>query len=91
LSQAFLRAGAASLVASLWPVPDEATARLMVGFYRRLVAGESKVAALRAAQLALMEEPAYRHPLYWAGFGLLGASDYTSSQASRSKPRETTA
>ena len=91
LSQAFLRAGAASLVASLWPVPDEATARLMVGFYRRRVAGESKVAALRAAQLALMEESAYRHPLYWAGFGLLGASDYTSSLASRSKPRETTA
>ncbi|MBM4459648.1 MAG: CHAT domain-containing protein [Chloroflexi bacterium] len=75
LSQAFLAAGAASLVASLWPVPDEATARLMEGFYRRLVAGESKVAALRGAQLELLAEPASRHPLYWAGFGLMGEGD----------------
>jgi CHAT domain-containing protein len=72
LSQAFLHAGAASLVVSLWPVPDEATRRLMIGFYRRLIAGESKAAALRGAQLELMAEPAYRHPLHWAGFVLMG-------------------
>jgi len=46
LSQAFLQAGAASLVASLWPVPDEATRRLMIGFYRHLIAGKGKAAAL---------------------------------------------
>jgi tetratricopeptide (TPR) repeat protein len=74
LSQAFLAAGAASLVASLWPVPDEATRRLMIGFYRQLVNGQSKAAALRAAQLALMAEPTYRHPLYWAGFGVMGGA-----------------
>ena len=74
LSQAFLAAGAASLVASLWPVPDEATARLMIGFYRRLSAGEGAAAALRGAQLALLAEPAYRHPLHWAGFGVMGES-----------------
>ncbi len=74
LSQAFLAAGAASLVASLWPVPDEATRQLMIGFYCQLVDGQSKAAALRAAQLTLMAQPAYRHPLHWAGFVLMGES-----------------
>jgi len=72
LSQAFLAAGAKVLVASLWPVPDEATRRLMVGFYRRLVAGEAVASALRGAQLELLADAAYRQPLYWAGFGVMG-------------------
>lgn len=74
MSQAFLAAGARTLVASLWPVPDEATRRLMIGFYRRLVAGEPVAAALRGAQLEVLVEPAYRQPLYWAGFGVMGES-----------------
>jgi len=72
LSQAFLGAGAASLVVSLWPAPDDATGRLMAEFYRGLVAGQGKAAALRSAQLALLSHPTYRHPLHWAGFVLIG-------------------
>ena len=72
LSQAFMQAGAASLVVSLWPVPDESTRQLMIHFYRSLVAGKSKAAALRSAQLTLRSDPAYGHPLHWAGFVLIG-------------------
>ena len=72
LSQAFLQAGAASLVVSLWPVPDEATRQLMIHFYRNLVAGKSKAAALRSAQLTLRSDPVHGHPLHWAGFVLIG-------------------
>jgi len=72
LSRAFLQAGAASLVVSLWPVPDEATRQLMIHFYHHLVAGMTKAAALRAAQLALLSDPVYSHPLHWAGFVLIG-------------------
>ena len=72
LSQAFLQAGAASLVVSLWPVPDEATKQLMIHFYHYLVAGKSKAAALRSAQLTLRSDPSYSHPLHWAGFVLIG-------------------
>jgi hypothetical protein len=72
LSQAFMQAGAASLVVSLWPVPDESTRQLMIHFYQYLVAGRTKAAALRSAQLTLRSNPAYGHPLHWAGFVLIG-------------------
>ncbi|MGE0844976.1 MAG: CHAT domain-containing protein [Flavobacteriaceae bacterium] len=44
--------GASSVMATLWPVADEATAALMRSFYRHMVEdGMSKAAALRAAQI----------------------------------------
>jgi CHAT domain-containing protein len=71
LMRAFLAAGAASLVASLWAVEDRSTALLMENFYRQLAAGAGKGAALRAAQLSLLDG-AYVHPYYWAPFFLVG-------------------
>ncbi len=73
LGRAFLAAGASSLVMSLWPVEDAATNILMQFFYRNLLAGESKVQALRHAQRTLMHyAPHYAHPYYWAAFRLVG-------------------
>ena len=50
------RQGAKAVVASLWPVADRSTKLLMQEFYRSREArsGESKIAALRAAQLKLL-------------------------------------
>jgi len=70
LARAFLGSGAASLVVSLWLVNDASTARLMEEFYRGLRAGQSKAAALRTAQRALLT--AKPHPYYWAPFVLVG-------------------
>ena len=70
LTRAFLGAGAATLVVSLWLVQDETTAGLMSGWYERLRDGEGRAAALRAAQLELKER--YPHPYYWAPFVLIG-------------------
>jgi CHAT domain-containing protein len=68
-----LRAGARSAVASLWSISDESTAILVAEFYRRLkVPGNSRAEALRAAQLALIRQEAYRHPYFWAAFLLVG-------------------
>lgn len=71
LARGFFYAGTPSLVVSLWPVNDVATAELMREFYRSLRAGQSKAEALRAAALATKEK--YPHPYYWAPFVLMGS------------------
>jgi CHAT domain-containing protein len=67
-----LKAGARSTVASLWPVSDEVTARLMQDFYKYLSAGKSKSFALRKAQLTLINDPIFENPNYWGPFLLIG-------------------
>ncbi len=52
LRRAFRLAGARAVVSALWPVPDDATADLMLGFYEHLWRdGLAPAAALRAAQI----------------------------------------
>lgn len=74
LGRAFLAAGAASIVISLWPVEDTATNELMQLFYSYLLQGESKVQALRLAQLNLLNRASslYTHPYFWASFRVVG-------------------
>jgi CHAT domain-containing protein len=67
-----VKAGARSALASLWAVNDESTAKLVGEFYRRLAAGEGKAAALRGAQLLLLNDERYAHPDYWAPFLMIG-------------------
>ncbi len=73
LTRAFQYAGARSVVASLWSIPDASTSELMVRFYRYLRAGRSKDEALRAAQIdAIGSAGTYSHPFHWAAFQLFG-------------------
>jgi CHAT domain-containing protein len=78
LMRAFLSAGAASLVLSLWAVEDRSTEMFMTEFYWRLHAGEAKGKALRHAQITFIREQgaaqdgAYHHPYFWAPFFLVG-------------------
>ena len=84
LGRAFLAAGAASLLISLWPVEDNATNELMKLFYQHLLAGESKVQALRAAQCKLLrQEAGYTHPYFWAAFRLVGDTGPVKYQRER--------
>ncbi len=56
LTRAFMYAGAASLVVSLWRVDDLSTGLLMEDFYRRLLdSGDEPAQALRAAQLRVRD------------------------------------
>ena len=66
LRRAFVLAGARTLVMSLWKVPDAHTQELMGEFYSRLLEGQPRADALRAAQLAMKERNA--HPFYWGAF-----------------------
>jgi CHAT domain-containing protein len=70
LARAFLYAGSRGVLCSLWPVADRDTSDLMASVYRQLKAGRPAPDALRAAQLALIEEG--RPPRCWAPFILIG-------------------
>jgi CHAT domain-containing protein len=71
LTRGFMYAGAPRVVASLWQVPDKATADLMKLFYKGMLAdGLRPAAALRAAQVAMWKEK--RAPYFWAAFVLQG-------------------
>jgi CHAT domain-containing protein len=68
-----VKAGASSTLATLWSVNDEATANLMGEFYKHLSSRqETKAEALRNSQIALLKQPQYEHPLYWAPYILVG-------------------
>jgi CHAT domain-containing protein len=66
LQRGFKKAGAQTIVMSLWKVADESTQLLMVEFFKHLTAGQSKRAAFIAAQKTVREK--YPNPLHWAAF-----------------------
>jgi CHAT domain-containing protein len=72
LSRAFTKAGAPTVVASLWSVSDTATKDTMTTFYKELAAGQSKAESMRRAQVSVMHDPRFAHPYYWAPFIVLG-------------------
>ena len=68
-----VRSGARSTIATLWSVDDTSTSAFMVEFYKQLAKPNvTKAEALRNAQIALLKEPAFKHPFYWAPFVLIG-------------------
>lgn len=73
LVRAFVGAGARSVVASHWPVPDDydATNRLISGMFRA-PQGSSMASALRTAQRGLMDDADTSHPYYWSAFTIVG-------------------
>ena len=69
----FMYAGAPSVIASLWRVDDESTARLMLAFYERVFHGGSptdKLSALTEARMSIRESQP--HPYFWSAFVYLG-------------------
>lgn len=75
LARGFLGAGSKCVIMSLWQVPDESTATIMINFYKHLADGASKDEALRQSKLDYLqyvEDPALAHPFYWAGFVVFG-------------------
>jgi hypothetical protein len=70
ITQAFLHAGARTLVVSLWPVDDASTAVLMRSFHEHRHAGADVAQALAAAAERL-RRLGY-HPWHWAAFQAVG-------------------
>jgi CHAT domain-containing protein len=77
LSWAFLRAGAHSVIGSLWEASDDSSPRIMDALYQGIEQGRSPAAALRNAKLALLESGGkFQAPFYWAPFQI-----YSSGKA----------
>ncbi len=75
LVNAFIEAGADSVVSTLWELEDHSTSRMMTDFYRHVAMHEPEAEALRDAQLELIKDNA--PPYYWASFQLVGNPDTT--------------
>jgi CHAT domain-containing protein len=73
LVRAFVGAGARTVIASHWPVPDDynATKRLITGLFTA-PAGTPMATAMRNAQRGLMDDPNTSHPYYWSAFAIVG-------------------
>ena len=75
LNRAFLAAGSASVMATLWQVDDRASVSLMKRFYGRLNVsrdGSGAAGALAHAQRAQRRSTALGHPYYWAAYVVVG-------------------
>jgi len=70
LVNAFIEAGADSVVSTLWEVEDHTTEHLMTDFYGELANHKRKVEALRSAQLAMISQGLT--PYFWASFQIVG-------------------
>jgi CHAT domain-containing protein len=78
LARSFFYAGARGLLATHWYADDEVATLMVADLMRRQAAGSSSAAALRGAQLLLLEQAGNRlpaqfaHPYYWAVFAMIG-------------------
>ena len=70
LQRAFKKAGAQTLVMSLWPVSDLATEEFMILFHKELANnGWNKRTAFQKAKKTLRKK--YEEPYYWAAFVMI--------------------
>ncbi|MGQ0614064.1 MAG: CHAT domain-containing protein [Planctomycetaceae bacterium] len=71
----FQRTPVQAVLATLWPVDDDATADLMADFYRLVDEGQTYTDALVLAQRGLLNKGRadYLHPAFWAPFILMGS------------------
>ena len=76
LQRGFKKAGANSILMSLWKVDDAATCKLMTEFYSNWIGKKmTKHDALEAAKRTVRETKGWEDPKYWAAFILLDGLD----------------
>ena len=72
LAQAFLTAGARSLLVSHWPVEVRATELFVRAFAAAIGDNMALADALAAAEKQVRHRPDLAHPAFWAGFSIIG-------------------
>lgn len=80
LRRAFHVAGANSVLASLWDVPDQSTANLIENLFRDLTTSRDVATALQNAQKDRIKRRRNKfgaaHPVFWAAFTLSGNGNF---------------
>lgn len=86
MARAFAYKGCPTLVSTLWPVHDGASAAIMLDFYRELAKGNKINEALRLAKLNHLEkaESYLAHPAIWASYVPVGEMDMIRIKRNRS-------
>ena len=74
LERAFLYAGAANVVSTLWPIDDLGASVLAANFYLSRASSSNLATQLGVAQREMIENPDWKAPYYWAGYRLSGTS-----------------
>jgi hypothetical protein len=82
LAAACFRAGASSVLASMWSLDDTAVAQLSERYHDAIIRGEAPARALRQAQLASREE---LEPSVWGAIALWGVAG-TTARPARTEP-----
>ena len=75
LQRGFKKAGARTIIMSLWPVDDNATLLMMTEFYANLTKGMSKREAFLSAQNKVKTTAGFENPRYWAAFIMLDGNE----------------
>jgi CHAT domain-containing protein len=93
LVRPLITAGVPGVIGSLWEVEDTAARELLAAFHRHFQSGSDAAAALRAAQLELLDHqnPRLRSGLAWAPFQVIGhaSSPFASAQTNQPIRRNT--
>ena len=84
LSRPFFFAGARSVLASLWPIDDQAAEKFMSLFYNAIAEGAQTADALTWAKRQLLRSR-WAHPFYWATFLLQGDPSFSRPYQDSSK------
>jgi len=77
LARAFIASGTPLVIASLWNINSQMTAKMMNDFHRYRTRSNLPTArAIRQAQLDMLHQDTtnYRRPYYWAGFMVVGGA-----------------
>ena len=73
LQRGFKKAGAQTIIMSLWKVFDDSTQLLITEFFKNFTAGQSKRASFAAAQKVVRAQ--YPDPEHWAAFVMVDGMD----------------
>jgi CHAT domain-containing protein len=87
LARPWLRAGAASVIASIWEIDDAASRRMFTSLHSQIAAGEHPAVALQRVQIAALgdKQTSFRD---WAGLAAFGASPAAVKRTTLNKGME---